>query len=86
VAALASQPPRRIPLEVRSIDLEDRADHRHKVLTALSVYVTAVLEDTAGHVQGGLDLRDIDTILSDLISEVTGIVRRAAEGMVGRLA
>ncbi|MGA3311193.1 MAG: hypothetical protein ABSD08_21695 [Xanthobacteraceae bacterium] len=45
-----------------------------KVLNALSVYVTAILDDTAQHVPGGLDLRYIDALLSDLVSDVTGTI------------
>ena len=60
----------------RAIDLEDRADHLKKVLNALSVYLTVILDDTAQNVPGGFDLRSIDALLCDLTSEVTGALRQ----------
>ncbi len=85
-AALAGQPPRPIPVDADAIDLEDRADHLNKVLNALSVYVTVILDDTAQNVPGRLDLRDVEAILADLASEVTGAIQHAADGMAGRVA
>ena len=64
--------------------LDDRADHLSKVLKAVSVYVTAILDAAAQNVPGGLDLRQIDALLSDLESDVTGTLRHAAEGTAGR--
>jgi hypothetical protein len=81
VAALAGHPPRTIPLDADAIDLEDRAEHLSKVLTALSVYVAVILDDTAQNVPGRLDLPDIEAILADLTSDVTGTIQHAAEGM-----
>ena len=72
---------RAIPLDPDASDLEDRADHLKKVLSALSVYVTAILDDTAQNLPGGLDLRHIDALLSDLASDVTGTIQRAADAM-----
>ena len=86
VATLAGHPPWPIPLDPDATDLEDRADHLKEVLNALSVYVTAVLDNTAQNVPGGLDLRYIDALLSDLASDVTGTIQRAADAMVGRVA
>jgi hypothetical protein len=86
VAALAGHPPRPIPVDADAIDLEDRANHLNKVLKALSVYGAAVLNDTAQKIPGGLDLRHIDAVLSDLASDVTAIIQRAADGMAGRVA
>jgi len=40
----------------------------------------------ARNVPGGLDLRHIGAVLSDLASDVTGSIRHAADGMVGRVA
>src|SRR5260370_12777648 len=85
-AALAAYPPRPIPVDADAIDLEDRADHLNKVLGALSVYVTVILDDTAQNVPGRLDLRDVEAILADLASEVTGAIQHAADGMAGRVA
>ena len=86
VATLAGHPPWPIPLEPDATDLEDRADHLNKVLNALSVYVTAILDDTTQNVPGGLDLRYIDSRLSDLASDVTGTIQRAADAKAGRVA
>jgi len=86
VATLVGHPPRTIPLEADDIDLEDRADHLNKVLSALSVYVTVILDDTAQNVPGGFDLWDIEAVLADLSSDVTGTIQRAADGMAGRVA
>ena len=77
---------RAIPLDPDASDLEDRADHLKKVLSALSVYVTAILDDTAQNLPGGLDLRHIDALLSDLASDVTGTIQRAADAWAGRVA
>ena len=86
VATLAGHPLWSIPLNPDATDLEDRADHLKKVLNALSVYLSAILDDTAQNVPGGLDLRQIDAILSDLTSDVTGTIQRAADAMAGRVA
>ena len=84
-AALASYPPRIIPLDADAIDLEDRADHLNKVLSALSVYVTMILDDMAQNVPGGLDLRDAEAVLADLSSDMTSTIRLAADDMAGRV-
>jgi hypothetical protein len=81
VATLAGHAPRTIPLEPDAIDLEDRAEHLSKVFSALSVYVAVILDDTAQNVPGRLDLPDIEAILFDLASDVTGTIQHAAEGM-----
>ena len=86
VATVAGESPWPLPLDPDASDLEDRADHLKKVLNALSVYVTAILDDTAQNVPGGIDLRYIDALLSDLASDVTGTIQRAADAMVGRVA
>jgi len=86
VAALAGHPPRTIPLNADAIDLEERADHLNKVLSALSVYVTVILDDTAQNVPGGLDLRDAEAVLADLSSDVTSTIRLAADDIAGRVA
>jgi hypothetical protein len=61
-----------IPVAVAAADLEDRADHLNKVLTGQNV-------------PGGLDLRHIDALLSDLASDVTGTIQGAADAMAGRV-
>jgi len=57
-----------------------------KVLSALSVYVTVILDDTAQNVPGRIDFRDIAAVLADLASDVIGTIQHAAEGMAGRVA
>jgi len=47
--------------------------------------VTAIVDDTAENVPGGLDLGHVGAILSDLIKDITSTVRHAAEG-TGRVA
>jgi hypothetical protein len=86
LAALAGHPPRTIPLDADAIDLEERAEHLDKVLSALTAYVAVILDDTAQNVPGTLDLPDIEAVLADLASDVTGAIQRAAEGMAGRSA
>ena len=85
IVALAQHPPRPIPVGVNTADLDERADHFATVFIALSVYMTTLLQDTAQNVPGGLDLRSIDTLLSDLVSDVIGVIRRAADALVGRV-
>jgi hypothetical protein len=86
VATLAGHPPRLIPIDAEAINLEDRADHLNKVLNALSAYLTALLDDTAQNVPGGLDLRQVDALLSDLVSDVSGTLQNAVERMAWRVA
>jgi hypothetical protein len=86
IAALAGHPPRTIPLDADTIDLEDRADHLNKVFNALSVYLTVILDNTAQNVPGGLDLPYVEAVLADLASDVTGTIEHAAEDMAGRVA
>lgn len=83
VTALAAHPPRRIPPFADAVDLQDRADHLKKVLNALSVDLTTILDDTAQNVPGGLDLRDVEAVLCDLTSEVIGTIRHA-DDLAGR--
>ncbi len=86
IAGLVRYLPRSIPVDARAIDLEDRADHLNTVLNALSVYLTAIFDDTAENVAGGLDLCQINALLSDLRSEVAGTLGHGAAGLAGRLA
>jgi hypothetical protein len=84
VAALARHRPRSLPVDTDAGDLEDRADHLDKVLAAISIYLTAVLDDTAQNVPGGLDLRQINVLRSDLESEVSGTLQQAIEASTWR--
>jgi hypothetical protein len=86
VTALARQPSCPIPLFADATDLEDRADHLKDVLIAVSIYLSALLGDTAQNVPGGLNLRSINALLSDLASDVTGTIQGAADDMAGRVA
>jgi len=86
VAALAGHPPRPIPIDADAIGLWDRADHLNKVLNALSAYLTAALDDTAQNVPGGLDLRQVDAFLSDLVSDMSGTLQHAVERTAWRVA
>jgi hypothetical protein len=86
VAALAGHPPRPIPIDADAIDLEDCAEHLNKVLNAQSAYLTAVLDDTAQNVPGGLDLRQVDALPSELTSDVSGTLQHAIERMAWRVA
>jgi hypothetical protein len=75
-----------IPVDADVIDLDYRADHLEAVLNALSVYLTAILDDTAQNTPGGLDLCHIEAALSNLASDVTSAIQRAADGIAGRVA
>lgn len=86
VTAVAKQQPWPIPLFADASDLEDRADHLKAVLGALSVYIAAILNDTAQNVSGGLELRPIDTLLCKLASEVCGTVKRTADALAERVS
>lgn len=81
VATLAGHLPRPIPLSPCALDLEDRAAELKELLGALAGYLGAVLDDTAQNVPGGLELRSIDALLCDLVSEVTGTLRQAAAAL-----
>ena len=86
VRALAGHPPWPIPLFPHPTHLEDRAEHLKRVLKALSVYVTAMLADAAQNVPGGVDHRSVAALLSDLTSEVSGILQKAADDTARRVA
>jgi hypothetical protein len=74
---LAENPPLPIPILVRGIDFAERANHARELLSALSDYLGALLDETAANVPGGLDLRQIEALLCDLTSEVTGTLVNA---------
>ena len=86
VTAVAKQPPWPLPLFADASDLEDRADYVKKLLDAVSDYVTAILDDTAQNVPGGLDLRQVDALLADLTSEATGTIQGAADALAEEVA
>jgi hypothetical protein len=87
VAALITHRPRPIPIDIDTIDVEDRANHLKSVFAAISSYVGVILDDTAWNVPGGLDFGDVEAALSDLTSDVTGTIQLAADAMAaGRVA
>jgi hypothetical protein len=85
LAKLAGYPPRPIPVDADSIDLEQRADHLNEVLSGLAGYLTVILDDTAQNTPGGPDLCDAEAILADLASNLSGAIQHAAEKMAGRI-
>jgi hypothetical protein len=85
-ATLAVHLSRLIPVGATADDLQDRADHIQTVLIALWRYLAVILQDTAENALGGLDLRQIDALLADLVSEVNGTLEHAVELLAGRIA
>jgi hypothetical protein len=82
VAALAGNVPPPIWADVDSEDLDGRADHLEKVLSALQVYLTAILADTAENIPGGmLDRRYLDNLFQDLSADALCVIRNAADEM-----
>ena len=86
IARLTGHPPRPIPLDPHAVELKDRLDHLEKVFTASSAYMIAILSGTAENVPGGLDLRQVDGLLSDLASDMIGTLQHAVERMAWRVA
>ena len=84
VVALAGCPPRPVPLGADASDVKDRADHLSKLLNAVSVCVTVILDAVAENLTGGLHLRQIAPLLSELESDVIGTLPQTAEGTTGR--
>ena len=85
LAALAGHPPRPIPVDADAFDLEDRAEHLSSVFGGLAAYLAIVLDDTAQNVRGGLELPDVEVILADLASDLTGAILNGADEMAGRV-
>jgi hypothetical protein len=74
----------RFPLPILpDSDVADRPEHLKKMITRVSGYVTGIIDD-ARNVPGGLDLRQIKTILSGVASDLTRIIQPVADGMAGR--
>ena len=86
IGELVGHSPRSIPLAARAVDLEERADHLATVITALSGYLTASLNDAAQNVPGGLDFRQIEALLSDLAADTSGTLRYPAEATAWSVA
>jgi hypothetical protein len=82
VAALAGNVPHPICADVDSEDLDGRVDHPEKVFTALHVYLTAIIADTAHNIPGGtLDRRYLDNLFRGLSAGALGVIRNAAKDM-----
>jgi YqaJ-like recombinase protein len=78
LAALGPAPPLPLPIWPPVDDLEDRGNNPHLrgLLDATYVYLQAVLRDVAQNVPRELDLRQIEALSSDLLSEVAGTLCR----------
>jgi hypothetical protein len=83
LAAVASHPPRPLPIKADPIDLQDRADHLNAVLGGLAACLAVILVDTVQNVPGSLDLCDAEGILTDLASDLTGPMLVAADRLAG---
>jgi hypothetical protein len=68
VTALAGKQPWPMPLFAEADDLEDRADYSKKVIDAVSVHVTTILDDIAWSAPGWLSRS----------------IRHAADNLAGR--
>jgi hypothetical protein len=79
--ALVERPPRQIPVDADSIDLQDRAEHLSALFAGLVAYLAVVLDDTAQNTPGGLVLTDAEAILTDLAADLTGAIQNAADQM-----
>ena len=85
ISNLSRHPPRAIPADPRPYALEDQADYVKGLFAAISGYLEAVLDDTAQNIPGGIDRRQIEALLSDLTSEVSGTLQNAAYDLAGRV-
>jgi|SRR5580692_10648036 hypothetical protein len=85
IARLTRCPPQAIPVDPYPYALEDRAEHVRGLFATISDYLEAVLVDTAQNIPGGIDRRQIDALLSDLMSEVSGTLQKAADDLAGRV-
>lgn len=85
IARLTRCPPQAIPVDPYPYALEDRAEYVKGLFTAISSYLEAVLDDTAQNIPGGIDRRQIDALLSDLTSEVSGTLQKAVDDLAGRV-
>ena len=64
--------------------IENSAEHRNKLITWLPVHVTGIIDDTARNMPGGLDLRQIEAVFSDVASDLTRTIQHVADEMTGR--
>src|SRR5579864_5674211 len=59
-----------LPIWPQVGDLEDRREHLRRLFCAMYAYLRPVLEDVAQNAPRDLDLRQIEALYSDLLSEV----------------
>ena len=82
IAALAGNAPHAIHSKATAEDLERRAEHLQRGFTALHVYVTALIADSAQNFPGStLDRRYLDSLLQQFSAGAVGIIRNAAAEM-----
>jgi hypothetical protein len=77
LAALGLDTPRPLPIWPLAPDLENRGEHLLGLLTATYAYLRAALWEVSQNVPHDLDLRQIEALSSDLLSEVTGTMQLA---------
>jgi hypothetical protein len=80
IARLAGHKRRRVQLNPHSVDLEKRADQVENVLSALSAFLTAILDNSARNIPGRLSLPQIQTLISGLESYMTSTFLPARRG------
>jgi hypothetical protein len=83
IARLARHKRRQVQLNPHSVDLEKRADQVENVLSALTAFLTAILDNSARNIPGRLSLPQIHTVISSLESYMTSTFQPATERMAG---
>jgi hypothetical protein len=83
LAKLTLEKPHRIAYCADRRDLEDRAEHIGKVLSATLDYVGAIVRDTAHVAPGGAlcqsDQKYVLNLITDVASDVAGFIANAAD-------
>jgi hypothetical protein len=77
---------RSIPVNYHDLDFEQHTDHLCPAVQALTVYKSAILEDTAKNARGDLELCQVIALLVDLRSELSGVFQHSGRDLVGRIA
>ena len=83
IARLAGHKRRQVRLNPHSVDLEKRAYQVENVLSALSAFLIAILDNSARNIPGRLSLPQIHTLISGLESCMTSTFPPAAERIAG---
>ena len=83
LAALASRPPRPLPVWSDACDVDACAEHLCEVLGATFSYLRRVLDHVVQNTPSDVDVRQIEALCCDLLSEVKGAVRSAAAALPG---